>query len=152
MRLSSRYCLLAAGLATALSAAPATAAPTFGNDDLKGEYLFTVVEVRRDMLPGTTTLVTQYCVTAGTAIFDGVETMTGTGTQRCSVTGTGTVGDKPLYYAVNPDGSFLMSESPTGMTDPIHGQIVEHGRTLMIDGTTRTLPDLFSFSGIMMKR
>jgi hypothetical protein len=152
MRPFFRSSIIAAGLAATLSAAPATAAPTFDNGDLKGEFLFTFVEVRRDFVPSLGTFVVQQCVSAGTAIFDGVGTMTGSGTNRCSVTGTEPIsGDKPLYYAVNPDGSVLLSES-TDMSDPLHGQIVEHGRSLLLDGTTRTLPAILSQSGIMMKR
>jgi hypothetical protein len=150
MRPFLRYSLLAGGLAAALVAAPATAAPTFGNDDLKGEFLFTVLEVRREILPGGTTPVIEHCVIAGTAVFDGAGTMTLSGTQRCSVTGTGGLSGTQ-YYAVNPDGSFLISES-TDMTDPVHGQLVEHGRTLLLDGTTRTLPEILSWSGIGMRR
>lgn len=52
---------------------------------------------------------------------------------------------------VNPDGSFLVSGSPD-MADPSHGQIVDKGRSLLLDGTTKSRADLLSWSGIAMKR
>ncbi len=138
--------------AVLLIAGPAAAGPAYSNNDLKGEYLFTVVEVRNEILPGMTTPTVNYCVIAGTANFDGIGTAAlSSGTQRCSATGTVTPSGKPLFYSVNPDGSFLMSESPD-MSDPIHGQLVEHGRSLLLDGTLRTLPDILSWHGVAMKR
>jgi hypothetical protein len=145
-----RTSLLAGALAAALAAAPAAAAPTFGNNDLKGEFLFTVVEVHTIILPGGTIPVAEHCVIAGAAVFDGVGTMSLSGRQRCSRTGTGDLSGTQ-YYAVNPDGSVLISES-ADMSDPVHGQLVEHGRTLLLDGTTRTLPEIQSWSGIAMRR
>lgn len=141
---------LAGGMVAMGFAAPAFAVPTFGNEDLKGEYLFTVVEVHRFALPGTTSMVTEHCVIAGTASFDGAGIMTLNGTQRCSFNGSSTLSGTQ-NYSVNPDGSFLISESP-GMADPVHGQIVDHGRSLLLDGTTRTLAEILSWSGIAMRR
>lgn len=149
-RLFHSFFPVAGLLAIVLIGDPAVAASTFANDDLEGEYLFTVVEVHSITLPGTTTLATEHCVIAGTANFDGVGVMTLDATQRCSITGTGPVVGSQ-YYSVNPDGSFLISEAPS-MTDPVHGQIVEHGRSLLLDGTLRTLPEVLSWSGVAMRR
>lgn len=77
-----RHSLLLAGVATLTTlSTPAAAAPTFGNDDLKGEYLFHVVEVRH-----LTDVGPEHCVIAGTAIFDGAGTMMMNATQRCGST------------------------------------------------------------------
>ena len=138
------------GLAATILAAPcALAVPSYGNEDLKGEYLFVVVEVHTVMMPGGISRP-ENCVIAGTANFDGAGIVTLNGTQRCSVTGSGTQSGTQ-YYAVNPDGSFLISESP-GMTDPVHGQLVDHGRSLLLDGTLRTLPEILNWSGVAMRR
>ena len=135
--------------ATILGAPSALAAPNFGNDDLKGEYLFVVVEVHSVTLPGGL-VRPEHCVIAGSVNFDGAGSATLSATQRCNLTGSGTMSGQQ-YYSVNPDGSFLISES-TGMTDPVHGQLADHGRTLLLDGTSRTLAEIISWSGIAMKR
>lgn len=138
------------GLAATILGAPAVlAAPNFGNDDLKGEYAFVVVEVHSVTLPGGL-VRPEHCVIAGTVTFDGAGAATLSATQRCNLTGSGAI-TGPQYYSVNPDGSFLISES-AGMTDPVHGQLADHGRTLLLDGTLRTLPEIISWSGIAMKR
>ena len=144
-----RYRVILGLAATILGAPAALAAPNFGNDDLKGEYVFVVVEVHSVTLPGGL-VRPEHCVIAGTANFDGAGTATLNATQRCSLTGSGAVTGLQ-YYSVKPDGSFLISES-AGMTDPVHGQLADHGRTLLLDGTLRTLPDIISWSGIAMKR
>jgi hypothetical protein len=139
-------------LAMLLIGDPAVAGRTFDNDDLKGDYLCNVVEVRRALLP-TGLFALAHCVIAGTGKFDGVGMVTLNATQRCSIAGTTetTVIAGTQYYSVNPDGSFLISES-SSMTDPAHGQIVEHGRSLLLDGTTRTLAEILSWSGMCMRR
>ncbi|HEU5177908.1 MAG TPA: hypothetical protein VFU24_10685 [Burkholderiales bacterium] len=138
------------GLAATILGVPcALAAPNFGNEDLKGDYLFVVVEVHSVTLPGGL-VRPEHCVIAGTANFDGAGKMTMSATQRCNLTGSGAV-EGSQFYSVNPDGSFLISES-AGMTDPVHGQLADHGRTLLLDGTLRTLPEIISWSGIAMKR
>ena len=142
---------IALALAATILAAPcALAAPTYGNEDLKGEYLFVVVDVHIVLLPGSNIPRPQHCVIAGTANFDGTGTVMMDATQRCSITGSGALAGTQ-YYAVNRDGSFLISESP-GMTDPTHGQMVDHGRSLLLDGTLRTLPDIIGWWGTAMRR
>ena len=139
-----------AAAAAALCAAPASAAPGFDDRDLKGEFLFVVLEVHQVVVPPASLPVVEHCVIAGTAAFDGAGTMTLNGNQRCSRTGSGAVSGTQ-YYAVNPDGSLLISES-SSLTDPVHGQLVDHGRKLLLDGTTRTNPEIVNWSGIAMKR
>ena len=141
--------LLVAGVVAGLAAAPAGAAPGFGDEDLKGEYLFTVLEVNLHQLPGGP-LVTNHCVIAGIVVFDGAGRMTLDGAKRCSRSGNETL-QATQFYVVNADGSFRISES-ADMSDPVHGQIVDKGRSLLLDGTTRTLPEILSWSGIGMKR
>ena len=145
---SRRFFLAGALAATVLSSAPALAAPTYGNNDLKGEYLFVVVEVH--LVPGDP-FTEEHCVIAGSATFDGAGSMTMNATQRCNRTGSGDVSGKQ-FYRVSPDGSFLISESET-MSDPVHGQLVDHGRALLLDGTLRTFPsDINAWWGTAMKR
>ena len=146
-------------LVTVSAGSPVVAAERFDNDDLKGEYLFTVTQARRAMLPGTNNFATEQCVVAGSAKFDGEGGVLINATQRCATGGggiglpqiaTGTV-TQSQYYVVSPDGSFLVSEDPA-MTDPVHGQIVDHGRSLLLDGTTATMAETLSWSGIAMRR
>ena len=161
----SSFVFVGALAATGL-AAPALAGPSYDNRDLKGEFLFTIVELRRDTLPGAPLPANLNCVSSGTAAFDGAGTMIASGTQRCQPTPMPgqpplppqppqPLPERPLYYAVNADGSFLMSETPD-FADPFHGEIVDHGRSLLLDGTTRpvsnTVPSILSWSGVMMKR
>ena len=149
MKSRHRQCL-ASALAAAVFGGSALAAPKFSNDDLKGEYLFVVVEVHRIQLVPGDPFTPEHCVLAGTATFDGAGLMTMNAKQRCNQTGSGDISGTQ-YYSVSPDGSFLISESPA-MTDPVHGQLVEHGRTLLLDGTLRTLPDINGWWGTAMKR
>ena len=105
------------------------AAKTFSNADLKGEYYYNLVQIRQDETPDV-----DYCDEFGTITFDGAGLATGTGTRKCSVTGPATEsGD--FTYSVNPDGSVLITE--VGFTDPKRGQLVDKGRMVLIDGTTR---------------
>ena len=145
-----RLALVGCLAATGLAAVPAAAGPGFDNADLKGEYLFTVLDTHRFLPPGASNFVLNFCVVAGTAAFDGAGSVVLSATQRCSFTGAATF-TVTQFYAVNADGSFLISES-SGMSDPVHGQIVDKGRSLLLDGTTRTLAESLSWSGIAMKR
>ena len=87
---------------------------------------------------------------AGSATFDGAGEATLNATQRCNLSGSGPM-TGTQYYSVKPDGSFLMSES-SDMTDPVHGQMVDHGRTLLLDGTLRTLPEIIGWWGTAARR
>ena len=143
-------CVVVTGaLAAALVSAPLLAAPTFGNDDLKGEYLFVVVEVHTVTIPPAGPRP-EHCVIAGSAVFDGAGRATLNATQRCNLSGSGEMSGTQ-FYSVKPDGSFLMSES-AGMADPVHGQMVDHGRTLLLDGTTRTLSEIIGWWGTAVRR
>ncbi len=149
--LLSVLCLGGAGLALLLMNSPsAMGARTFSNKDLKGDYLFILAEIRTEPAFGG---ATNYCDKAGTITFDGVSPI-GTATassftQRCNVaTGPG-VGTQ--FYQVNPDGSFLLDETPAFL-DPVHGQIVDNGNSLLLDGTTRTNPNILIFHIVAMKR
>ena len=90
-----------------------------------------------------------YCSTVGTLDFDGMGSYSFTTTSRCSYTGM-RVDTGIESYAVNPDGSLLFIE-PERPDDPTHGQILNHGRTSLIDGTARTDPDKLLFTGIAQK-
>jgi len=148
--MQSRHLFLVALALTVLGSAPALAAPSFANNDLKGEYVFVVVEVHRIQLVPGGAFVPEHCVIAGTATFDGAGAMTIKAKQRCNQTGGGDVSGTQ-YYSVSPDGSFLISES-ADMADPVHGQLADHGRTLLLDGTLRTSPDIDGWWGTAMRR
>jgi len=148
--LFSVLCLGGAGLALLLMNSPnAMGARTFSNKDLKGDYLFILAEIRTEPAFGG---ATNYCDKAGTISFDGVSPV-GTATpsdftQRCNVV---TSPVAPQFYQVNPDGSFLLDETPAFL-DPVHGQIVDNGNALLLDGTTRTNPLVLIFHIVAMKR
>ncbi len=149
--LLSVICLGGVGLALLLTDSPnAIGAKTFSNRDLKGDYLFILAEIRTEPAFGG---ATNYCDTAGTISFDGVSPV-GTATlsgfaQRCNLVPS--PGLVPLFYQVNPDGSFLLDETPAFL-DPTHGQIVDNGNALLLDGTTRTNVNILIFHIVAMKR
>jgi len=116
------------------------------NRDLKGEYLCTIIEVHQLINSPV-----EHCNLALTGNFNGAGRVDASGMMRCSGSfGTGVLSGS-LNYSVNPDGSFLMSDLPN-MANPSHGQIVDHGRTLLLDGSTKTNPEILSWSGICMRR
>ena len=121
----------------------ADAGKTYNNAGLKGEYYYNLVQIRRDETPDV-----DYCDEYGTITFDGAGSATGTGTRKCSVTGSATEsGD--FTYSVNPDGSVLITE--VGFTDPTRGQLVDKGRMILIDGTTRD-PLIYVMHGVAVKK
>ncbi len=136
-------------LAALLATAPAIAGPGYSARDLSGEYLIILAEVRYEDVGGVRML--NFCDGSGVLFFDGIGMVTVTVTQKCSVrapSGTG-----PLYYkVVDPiSGIYWVDETPA-FTDPSQVRLVEKGRTLLIDGTTRTNPDVFIFHGVAMRR
>ncbi|MGH7251325.1 MAG: hypothetical protein ACREIK_05665, partial [Nitrospiraceae bacterium] len=92
---------------------------------------------------------TDYCDVAGTLNFDGNGKVTTNSKRRCSATGMATDNPLTLDYTVNPDGSFVITAGPE---DLVHGQIVNRGHSLLIDGTTRTDPALLIFHLVAMRR
>lgn len=131
--------------------------PTFSSRDLRGEYFFNLVEIREEGVGDPPVPTTDYCDVAGTLNFDGIGTVDINSTRRCSATGKQTDDPLTLNYTVNSDGSFVItvSEPAPGSEEPadlVHGQIVNRGRSLLIDGTKRTDPDLMMFHGLAMKR
>ena len=132
---------------------PALAGSGFSNRDLSGDYLFHLAEIRieYDNSSGVPVPVTDYCDVAGTLSFDGMGAMAVNGTRRCSFTGSG-ADASALNYSVNPDGSFLVTDPADPTPDPVHGQITDRGNSLLIDGTTRTNPNVLMFHGAAMKR
>jgi len=137
-----------AGLALLLVTCPALAKKPFTNASLTGDYFFILSQVRTEFVGGVAT--TNYCDSAGTITFDGAGGATVTEVRRCSVTGTVTE-TNTLFYTVNADGSFLIDEV-AGFTDPEHGQILAGGASLLIDGTTRTNPNVHIFHAVAMRR
>ncbi len=118
----------------------------FTNRDLKGTFVCTAQEVFQ------AASAVNFCVYSFSLEADGAGNATlSSGVQRCSLSGAGPLAPLPSTYVVNPDGSFLLSEQPN-MTNPRHGQIVEHGQSLLFDATTRTAPELLSGSAVGMRR
>lgn len=132
---------------------PALAGGGYSARDLSGEYIFNLAEVRTefDYSSGVPVPVTDYCDHSGTLNFDGVGVMTVTETRRCSFTGT--VADSAtLNYTVDPSGGVLITDPLDPTPDPVHAEIVNRGRSLLIDGTTRTNPNVLMFHGTAMQR
>ncbi len=114
--------------------------------DLTGDYMFDEVEIISE---GTTTI--RYCQTAGTVSFDGVGGLTTTAMIRCD--GGTAVPSSPTahYYSVNPDCSFLASDKED-LSNPSHCQLLDGGRAVICDGTTKTDPASLIFHVVAMKR
>jgi len=127
------------------------AGKTYDNRDLDGIYHYAGQEVIMEEVNDPPVTVTDYCNGYGTLTFDGVGSVTRTGTDVCSVSGTSTEPGQELTYEVDPDGSFLMVNvaDPTGR---VRGQIVNKGRTLLLDGTERNLGDQLSFFFVAAKQ
>ena len=125
-----------------VSHTPALAGGTFSNRDLSGEYLFILTE-QQGFGPPCFGAVVEH---AGTLNFDGIGMVTINDTRRCTdgITVSQTTEIVTLSYSVNPDGSFLI--------DTAHGQILQHGRSLLIDGTANTDPSTRMFHGAAMQR
>lgn len=118
----------------------------YSNRDLNGEYIFNLVEVRTETfpIPGT-----NYCDHTGVVNFDGVSAATVTDTRRCSLTGLVTEAAL-LTYSVNCDGSLTIDDPAD--PNPVHGQIVNRGHGILLDGTTRTNLNSLIFHGIAVQR
>jgi len=136
-----------------LNLASAVAGGGYSARDLSGVYVFNLAEIRieYDYSSGVPVPVTDYCDHSGTLNADGVGTMIVSDTRRCSFTGLITKTDS-LIYSVNPDGSVLITEPGYPAEGPTHGQIVNRGGSLLIDGTTRTNPNVLMFHGTAMQR
>jgi len=143
--------LLAGGIVAGTLGLGAPAFAACDNRDLRGEYLFTLAEVRYEYPPGSATPVLNFCDHQGSLVFDGAGGVTATSTHRCNVTGTATrIG--PLVYDVNPISCSFTLQDPSDPPNPVHGQIVDHGRMLLLDGTTRTAAYSLLFHGVAAKR
>ncbi len=124
---------------------PAGGGPGFSNRDLSEVYAYTLVGIFE-----TPPNPAVFCEHAGTMSFDGVGAVTIDAVVRC---GGSVISSPPftLSYSVDPDGSFSMVV-PSGSLIFAHGQIVDHGRSLLLDGTTRTDPAARAFNGVAMRR
>jgi hypothetical protein len=117
----------------------------YTNRDLKGTFVCNAQEIFQ------TASGLDFCVYSLILEADGAGNATiSSGTQRCSLSGSGPFAPLPATYVVYPDGSFLLSDQPN-MANPRHGQIVEHGQSLLFDATTRTAP-VVSGSSVCMRR
>jgi hypothetical protein len=115
----------------------------YSTSSLRGEYHYNLVQLRI----GETTPNIDYCDEHGTITFDGAGGGTGTGTRKCSISGTAT-GSRDFTYTVNADGEALITE--VGETEATRGQLVKRGRIILIDGTTRSF-DTLIMHGVAVK-
>lgn len=147
--LVQRAALIGLPALLAASGASMAAGRDYDSDDLKGDYYCNVIEVHRFTNPAGLAGADR-CNYAGLVHFDGAGTMQGSGNMRCSAAGTAGPFSITNHYALSPDGSFLFSDF-ADLGNPSHGQIVDHGRALLLDGTMKTFPEILSWSGICMR-
>lgn len=116
--------------------------------DLRGTYVFNLMEIRQE--PGSPI---DYCDHHGTATFDGAGNGTSAETRKCSATGNVTERGR-FTYTVSASGEVLITEVPDPPTStrplPTRAQIVEKGRMLLIDGTTRE-PNIYVQHGVAVR-
>lgn len=122
---------------------------TYTDKMLSGEYKFHIFEVRL-----TETGEFDFCDETGTAIFDGMGNATAVSTRRCSLPPRVEDDTGELTYVVFPDGQveFTDVDAPVGATS--HGWIVDKGRIVLVDGTTREPPgvDVIATHGMGAKQ
>jgi hypothetical protein len=124
----------------------------FTNRSLEGEYALNIFEVTHRAQPGSTQTEWEYCNGVATLRFDGIGMLSATVTNRCNGHAP-EVQNFSLPYTVNPDGSFLLHPNDPGGIDVAHGQILDHGRMLFLDGTQSQDParDIFYGIGVRTK-
>lgn len=131
----------------------ANAGRTYDNRDLRGEYKYAMNEAEWIMVGSPPMPTMLHCVSAGTAMADGAGTITVLGTARCVYPGGTPMVESTsdtIAYEVMPDGQvhFLDGSDPTDIT---HGQLVNHSRTILLDGTMRTNPNVIYQHGTASK-
>jgi hypothetical protein len=99
--------------------------------------------------PGGGDAQINYCSGYGTVTFDGSSMMTGTSTDRCSLGGT-TVDTMAQSYVMDPDGSFILSETAYPYSST-HCKLAGRGTMVLCDGTLSG-PDTISFSAVGVKK
>lgn len=141
----TRITAVVIGLTVALfSLATATvhAGKTYDNRNLKGEYKYSMNEAEWVYIGSPLVRALQFCTSTGTATADGHGIIQTIGTVRCNNT-NGMMITEPtsdtIMYEVQPNGEVLFYDDDP--TDPTHGVIVNHERTILIDSSTRTDPD-----------
>lgn len=111
--------------------------------DLSGTYRYNLIELRTV----ETAPEIDYCDEYGTAVADGAGHLVASGTRKCSVTGSAT-DSHDHTYTVAPDGTVLVTE--VGASESTRGQIVDGGKILLIDGTTRG-PGILVMHGVAVR-
>ncbi len=122
---------------------------TYTDKVLSGEYRFHIFEVRLTEMGEF-----DFCDETGTAVFDGMGNGTVSATRRCSLPPRVEDDTADLTYVVFPDGQveFTDVDAPVGATS--HGWIVDKGRIVLVDGTTREPPgfDVIATHGMGAKQ
>lgn len=133
------------GLAVVLvlfSVAPAMAGKPYDNRDFRGEYKVSLVEA--SLMSGYAG-ITQYCSGFATVVADGDGNMEFTVTSRCNNEATGMKIEETsgiMTYKVLPNGEVLFYEDPLSAPS-LHGVLVDHGNTILLDGTAGSEDMLF---------
>ena len=133
------------GLAIVLglfSMAPAMAGKIYDNWDFRGEYKFAIFEAAWVTESGFIGNI-DYCTAVGTVVADGAGSMEFIGTTRCNLEGRSPPKIEDISgfmgYDVQPNGEVLFYDEPypdPSLSDPsMHGVLVDHGATILIDGT-----------------
>ncbi len=129
---------------------PVSAAKTFDNRDLRGEFIFSLNEAEWEFYDGGRAI--QYCESVGTAIADGEGNMQIESTVRCNINETQTFESNSEFitYQVQPNGEVLFVGSDPN--DVTHGFLLQQGRLLLIDGTTHSDPSIIYQHGTAFKK
>ena len=135
----------AAALLLATFSLPTQAGKIYTLSDLDGVYVYNLVEIRRD----ETSSAIDYCDQYGTATFDGNGNGSNTGTRKCSYSGPATETEAFTYY-VYPDG--VVEITSGNDLHPTRGQMVDKGRMILIDSTTRLEPWIYVQHGVAVEQ
>ena len=120
------------------------AVSTFDERDLDGTYYFVTTEIR-DEGSG----IIEHCSGNGTVTFDGAGGAIITEVKRCEGL-TESFDPFDVTYTVSPEGEVLLRE--VDLSGPTHCQILNKGRILLCDGSTRDIPPIVSLTGILVKQ
>lgn len=143
------------GLAVVLglfSMAPAMADKMYDNWDFKGEYKVSLIDADMITEDGYMGMI-EYCTAVATVVADGAGSMEFTGTSRCNLERTVKIEEISgvMWYDVLPNGEVLFYEDP--LSDPpvpsLHGVLVNHGNTVLLDGTAGSDNMLFQQGSIV---
>ena len=121
---------------------------TYSDSDVSGTYYFTNIEVRWIPSYDSPNRMLNHCHVLGTAVSDGAGLVLTKSKNVCDITGTVEM-DDTIHYQVNPDGQMTFYSEASGNTT--HGQIIEAGRMILLDGSNNTNPSLILHYGTAVR-